>query len=58
MLICIVCGKVIANVDQSTVRYGGCSSCPLDEVAREMQDLKSKMAANTSPERRTAINEV
>lgn len=36
MLICIVCGKTIANVDPSTIRYGGCSSCPIEEVKKLM----------------------
>jgi hypothetical protein len=28
MLKCAVCGKVIANVDPNTTRYGKCSACP------------------------------
>ena len=42
MLKCIVCDKVIANVDPSTVRYGGCSACDLKEVARLMEEHKAK----------------
>ena len=38
MLICIVCGKVIANSDPNKVRYGGCSVCPLLEVAKKMRE--------------------
>jgi len=40
MLLCIVCGKTIANVDPSTIRYGGCSSCPIEEVSMGMKELK------------------
>ena len=40
MLICCVCGKVIANMDPNKVRYGGCASCPLDEVKEAMEELK------------------
>lgn len=31
MLICSKCGKVIANVDQKTIRYGLCSACPVKQ---------------------------
>jgi len=41
MLLCIVCKKVIANVDPNNVRYGGCSSCDLEEVARLMEAKKA-----------------
>jgi hypothetical protein len=39
MLICCVCGKVIANVDPNNVRYGGCSSCDLDLVKEQMEKI-------------------
>lgn len=39
MLLCIVCGKVIANVDPYKVRYGGCSECDLDEVVKRMEEM-------------------
>lgn len=42
MLLCIVCGKVIANLDPDHTRYGGCSSCSLDEVKKEMDKLTKK----------------
>jgi len=31
MLICKVCGKVIANVDLENTRYAVCASCPTPE---------------------------
>ena len=34
MLVCIVCGKVLANVDPTTVRYGGCHKCSLLEIQK------------------------
>ena len=37
MLICIVCGKTIADVDPNTVRWGGCPNCPIDEIAKRME---------------------
>jgi len=41
MLVCIVCGKVIANCDNGkTTRYGGCAACPLKEVAKKMEEKK------------------
>lgn len=42
MLICIVCGKTIANCDSSKIRYGGCSSCDLHKVAEKMDELKKE----------------
>jgi hypothetical protein len=42
MLLCIVCGKVIANVDASTIRYGGCASCSLSDVKRLMDAMKGE----------------
>jgi len=42
MLICIVCKKVIANVDPSTVRYAGCADCNLEDVKKEMDKLKGE----------------
>jgi len=46
MLICIVCGKTIANCDNGkTIRYGGCASCPIVEVAAKMSDHSDKLLA-------------
>jgi hypothetical protein len=42
MLLCVVCGKIIANVDPINIRYGGCSACSLDEVKRGMDELSKK----------------
>lgn len=39
MLICIVCGKTVANVDPSTIRYGGCGKCPVEEVKKALERL-------------------
>ena len=45
MLICIVCGKVIANCDNGkTTRYGGCSACDLQEVGRKMTEYRRSLA--------------
>jgi hypothetical protein len=40
MLLCIVCGKVIADVDPNRVRYGGCAACPIELVAKKMDERK------------------
>jgi len=40
MLVCIVCNKVIANIDPNNVRYGGCGTCDIKEVARLMKEKK------------------
>jgi len=42
MLICIVCQKVIADNGSGKTNYGGCSSCPIVEVAAKMHDLKER----------------
>jgi hypothetical protein len=42
MLVCSACGKLIANVDPSTVRYRGCAQCRVDEVKQAMEKLKLK----------------
>jgi len=43
MLICICCGKVIANCDNGkTTKYGGCGSCPLDKVGVLMTEYRQK----------------
>ena len=41
MLLCAVCGKVIANVDPEHIRYGGCGKCDLYEVANAIEEKKS-----------------
>jgi len=41
MLICVVCNKVIANVNPHKVNYGGCSECDIKEVAKRMEDLQN-----------------
>lgn len=42
MLLCIVCQKVIADNGSGKINYGGCSSCPIVEVAAKMDDLKER----------------
>jgi len=41
MLICIVCGKVIANTNPE-IHYGGCSECDLKLVEKGMEELKKE----------------
>ncbi len=40
MLVCAACGKVIANVDPSKVRYGGCASCNMEDIKRGIKSME------------------
>ena len=56
MLICIVCNKTIANFDDgATIRYGGCASCPIVEVAAKMDDLKERTEKNAKHTQNTNV---
>ena len=41
MLLCAVCRKVIADVDPSTIRYGGCGKCALEDVEASINRLRT-----------------
>lgn len=42
MLICAACGTVVANVDPTTIRYGGCGACDLKDVIEGIKQQKEK----------------
>lgn len=42
MLVCIVCEKVIVRRDTSKLRYGGCSSCSIEEVKKCMAQIEEE----------------
>ena len=47
MLLCVVCGKVIANMDNgAVVRYGGCGNCNLKLVAEKMKERRQNDEKN------------
>jgi len=48
MLVCVSCGKLIANTDPTCIRYGGCSACSLENIKKGMEIVKGKEQERTN----------
>ena len=42
MLVCASCGTIVANVDPTKIRYGGCSSCSLADIKAGIKQLEEE----------------